>query len=394
MFTDIEFLISGTGRVITPVKSGREWVQHIQMKINSCLTVGQFFASLKSPRRLKLLGEVNDDIRKLIDSGTAHSHRDPLAHIPELNGYAVYASDGHVEAAATHAQPQFGKIRPVAAFYSINLRTQSLSLLDIARPRGIKTVEHDMPVLKRLGSTVLRMGQPTGTKVIQVYDPAVVDYHAWAKWKARGVYIITREKQNSAAEVQGNLDFNRRDPRNNGVISDQLVGTGAGYLLRRVVYCDPESQAVYTFLTNVLEMPPGVIAFLYKLRWDIEKTFDEKKNKLGEKQAWASDETARAQQAQFVCIAYNLMNLLETQLDLQEGIRDEKVQRRKAARAKQSRKKIAENKAEPNALVAQHRRATQRSLQFIRWLRCCLETPTSWRRELELLRPYMHNYIS
>ena len=379
---------------MTPVKSGREWVQHIQMTINSRLSVGHFFASLRSPRRLRLLEDINFSLRNKIDVSTAHSEKDPLTSIPELNGYAIYASDGHVEAAATNSLPQFGKIRPVAAFYAINLRTRSLSLLDIARPRGIKTAEHDMPVLKRLGSTVLRMGQPKGTKVIHVYDPAVIDYHAWVAWKARGLYIITREKLNSAAEVQGNLPYDTNDQRNNGVVSDQLVGTGAGYLLRRIVYSDPATQVEYTFLTNVLDVPPGVVSFLYKLRWDIEKTFDEKKNKLGEKQAWATSETARAQQAQFVCITYNLMTLLENQLDEVEGIRDEKVHHRKTKRAEEMLKEIKERNMKPNALVAQHRRATQRSLQFIRWLRYCLEAPTSWRREVEILRPYMRKYIS
>lgn len=393
-FTDIDFLRSGVGRVITPVKSGREWVQRIQMVINSTLTVSHFFSSLKSIRRLRLLEEVALTIRKQLDAETTHGRNDPIAHIAELKEFAVYASDGHVEAAATHAKPMFGKIRPVAAFYAINLRTRSLSLLDIARPRGIKTTEHDMPVLKRLGSTVLRMGEPKGTKVIQVYDPAVTDYHAWAAWKVRGLYVITREKANSAAEVQGNLDFDQRDSRNNGVLSDQLVGTGAGYLLRRIVYCDPATETEYRFLTNLLEMPPGIIAFLYKLRWDIEKTFDEKKNKLEEKQAWASGETARAQQAQFICIAYNLMTFLEIQLEEKEGIRDEKVSKRKQCRAEKVESEIVKREGKPNALVAHHRRATQRSLQFIRWLRYCLDSPSAWCQEIELLRPYMQKYIS
>ena len=32
-----------------------------------------------------------------------------------------------------------------------------------------------------------------------------------------------------------------------------------------------------------MNIRPGVIAFLYKLRWDVEKVFDQLKNKLEEK---------------------------------------------------------------------------------------------------------------
>jgi hypothetical protein len=393
-FSDLEFLRSGVGRVLTPVRSGREWVQRLQMTLNCSLTVNHFFASLKSDRRLRLLEEVNNSITGEIDAGIAHSKKDPLALIPELDAYAVYASDGHFESAATHAKPLFGKIRAVAGFYSINLRTRSLRLLDIARPRGIKSKEHDITALKRLGSTALRLGEPKGTKVIHVYDPAIVDYWAWDRWKAKGVYIVTREKKNSAADIQGVLEWARDDPRNNGVVSDHLVAPGAGHLLRRVVYRDPASGTEYTFLTNVLDVPPGVIAFLYKLRWDIEKTFDEKKNKLDEKKAWATSETAFCQQAQFVCITYNLMTLLELELEEQEDIRDDKIQRRRQKHGAEVAALIEENKTKPNALVAGHHRATQRSLQFIRWLRHCIETSTSWTEGVVLLRPYMANYIS
>lgn len=40
-------------------------------------------------------------------------------------------------------------------------------------------------------------------------------------------------------------------------------------------------------------MSPGLIAYLHKVRWDIEKIFDQVKNKLAEKKSWATSETAR-----------------------------------------------------------------------------------------------------
>ena len=41
------------------------------------------------------------------------------------------------------------------------------------------------------------------------------------------------------------------------------------------------SLYIFSFLTSEYTLPPGVIAHLCRLRWEIEKTFDELKNKLG-----------------------------------------------------------------------------------------------------------------
>jgi IS4 transposase len=58
-----------------------------------------------------------------------------------------------------------------------------------------------------------------------------------------------------------------------------------------------EAAKTYTFLTAEMTLPPGIIAFLYKCRWDIEKVFDQNKNKLSENKAWANSATAKKQQA-------------------------------------------------------------------------------------------------
>jgi len=48
-----------------------------------------------------------------------------------------------------------------------------------------------------------------------------------------------------------------------------------------------------------MTIPPGLIARIYKMRWDIEKVYDEMKNKLDEQKAWASTPTAKTMQAHF-----------------------------------------------------------------------------------------------
>lgn len=63
-----------------------------------------------------------------------------------------------------------------------------------------------------------------------------------------------------------------------------LVGTAtSGLMVRRITFHDVVAERQFEFLTNVLEsaVPPGVLAQLYRMRWGIEKSFDEVKNKLG-----------------------------------------------------------------------------------------------------------------
>jgi len=64
----------------------------------------------------------------------------------------------------------------------------------------------------------------------------------------------------------------------------------------------------------------GLIAFLYKLRWDVEKVFDQIKNKTFEQKAWAGNQTAKQQNAMFIALAHNLMKMLEVIIEHQEGI--------------------------------------------------------------------------
>ena len=59
-----------------------------------------------------------------------------------------------------------------------------------------------------------------------------------------------------------------------------MVATSLGVCLRRVVYRDPETGGLFRFLTNLPDgVPPGLVALLYKMRWDVGKIFDEFKNK-------------------------------------------------------------------------------------------------------------------
>ena len=132
-----------------------------------------------------------------------------------------------------------------------------------------------------------------------------------------------------ALEVMGELEWDRNDPVNAGIQSVELVAGCAGVLIRRIRYLEPLTGENLTFLTSEMTLPAGLIAWLYKLRWDIEKVFDQLKNKLDEQPAWASTPTAKIIQAQFICLTHNLLLRVEAQLRV-EGIENQAEIKRKA----------------------------------------------------------------
>ena len=83
--------------------------------------------------------------------------------------------------------------------------------------------------------------------------------------------------------------------------------------------------------------------------------------------AGTTDE-AKSQQALFVCMAHNLLVLLERKLEREENIRDEKLHDKRLKRLKRLEQEIRACGRKPNPMVLKCNRITQRSLQFIRWL--------------------------
>ena len=88
------------------------------------------------------------------------------------------------------------------------------------------------------------------------------------------------------------------------------------------------------------------------------------------------------------------MLLFERCLQAEAGIIDEKVQTKRQQRAALLIDEMQARGQSSNPLVQQCTRATQRSLQFIRWLRHCLAIPTSYTDGLTLLRPLMQEYLT
>lgn len=419
---DSLWLEAGVRRCLGVFQSGREFLQNLAENHHAPIGISTFFESLKSKRRLSLLDEQLQQIR----SRMRRTMPDPFAPFKSLEDFDLYAGDGHFVAAACHdkAVPSRNKTKskpnnpkpenqkprpettdrplttkyPTGHLYTLDLRTHAMSHLTVA-DQIQRNKEHEMRALKRQTATDLRQGAGKGRKVLYIWDRAGIDFRQWFLWKSQSaIYFLSRQKDNMHPDVVGQHPVDFRDPLNAGVLADEIVATSLGVGLRRVTYQDAATGAHYQYLTNLpVSIPPGLIARLYKSRWDIEKVFDEFKNKLKETKSWASSATAKTHQARLLCLTHNLLTLFEEDIRKRDGLREEKHFNRRAKRQKGTQAATSKPAPSPDDETSTKppvqnvvARLSQRTVTFIRWLRNHLDQSHDWSQAIANLEIAYH----
>lgn len=361
--SDEQWIKLGLHRVLEAVESGRAFLQEHGPRFENIPCRSSYFDSLVSERRCNLARDVN---LRLIGQLELPNR---LEAIPELAKYECFAMDGHWHSSATHDPRHEGKKMAVGHFYSLDLKGHQLRHLAVGQ--GVH--EHDMTVLKRLKPKGLRHEVPKGKRVVIVYDKAAIDFQFWKRCRHEcAVYFISRPKEGMVYDWIESRLIDKRDKRNRGVTEDRVVMTREGHKMRIIFYTDPQTGKCYEFLTNEMDLPAGVIAELYRRRWEVEKVFDEIKNKLNEKKAWATSLVAKAAQGQMVAITHNLMLAYEVRLEDEHGVSNDAEDKRRLDRMRELKKTARIAGRETSVLLLTIRRTTQRSVKFVRWLRHAL----------------------
>ena len=364
-YSDEDWVRLGLQRVLERVESGRAFLQEHGPRFDYQPTHSNYFAAHRSERRLDLACDVN---HRLLATAALPDH---LAAFPELAHYECYALDGHWHQAATHDPRHDGAKMAVGHFYSLNLRGHQLRHLAV----GEGLHEHDMSVLKRLQPSGLRHDVPkgNGTRVLIVYDKAGIDFAYWKRCQREcAVYFISRVKEGMVYDWLADRPVDPRDPRQRGVTADRHIMTRAGQQMRIILYTDAATGQAYEFLTNEMDLSAGVIAELYRRRWDVEKVFDEIKNKLGEKKAWGTSLVAKATQGQLVALTHNLLLIYEARLERDHGVSNAAEDQRRQERHREVKRAARQTGSPLTTLRTGLRRATQRSVKYLRWLRQAL----------------------
>lgn len=395
VITDQDFLRQGFLRTLSQVRSGRDFLQNHAEVFDQPLARSSFFDSLHSDRRRALLAELNFE---LYAHHPPTAQEDLLAPFPELASRAVWAVDGHKIQHACHALRD-NKGRHVAPNTLYLLCLHSGLLLNLATVQGDGHYRHEMPVFRAAWPEFLRRqlaGRAPDSAPLVIADPAFIDHTFWDQQRAMrqaGALMITRLKENLAPRDHRARCFDPQDPVNRGIDSDWLVSFDGGYRMRLIQYADPETGACHQFLTTDMSLRPGVVAWLYLLRWRIEKVFDTTKNKLQETKAWATGQTARDIQAHFLVLTLNLLVLFRGLLDREYDLREEKILRKAERRLEQRATEAHAKGMEIHPFHSKMARILQLSLQFIRTLRNHIFAHHSLSHALPRIRAMLLAYL-
>jgi len=354
---DAEFIMRGVRRVFDRYESGRDFIQSLR-QAGEIITRAAFFENLHSERRRKLTEAAGDALRAHLSRRFAAAGVNHLSVFPELAGRAVCAADGHYIEHACHS-PRDEKGRQVAFgnIYALDL-AYGLSFPICAILSGHSMHPNEWALLKKSDKRLLRkmamsrMGWDSRSKPLLVYDRAGADaefMEAGSFLARNGFDMITRAKCNMCFEVVSIAQFDKNDKVNAGVLRDAEVKLANGVELRMITYKCPETGEKYEFITTERKLRPGVVAWLYFMRWRIEKVFDVFEQKLGQKKAWSADESAdgaRPCQADLICMGYNILLFVQTVLEADAGIKDIKSAEKREKELAERRIKVEEHNAE------------------------------------------------
>jgi hypothetical protein len=118
---------------------------------------------------------------------------------------------------------------------------------------------------------------------IVAMDRGYNDCALFGKWTNRGVFFVTRLKENAVYEVVEST----AGPLPRNILADEHIRFSGPkavqdcpQLLRRAVVWDDANQREIVLLTNLLHFGPTTIAAIYKDRWEIELFFKALKQNL------------------------------------------------------------------------------------------------------------------
>lgn len=149
---------------------------------------------------------------------------------------------------------------------------------------------------------------------IVAMDRGYNDYRLFGAWCARGVYFVTRLKDNADYQVVEQLSAK---PEKNIVADEVIKFTTARSLercphrLRLVHYYNVDKGELMYFLTNNFKLAASTIAAIYKDRWQIELFFKAIKQNLKVKTFLGTSENAVKSQLWTALLVILLLKYLQ-----------------------------------------------------------------------------------
>jgi Domain of unknown function (DUF4372)/Transposase DDE domain len=155
-----------------------------------------------------------------------------------------------------------------------------------------------------------------------VKDRGYIDFARLHRFTRNMAFFVTRAKRN--------MDYSRRCYRpvdkSTGLRSDQTIiltgpKTSKAYPvpLRRISFCDPETEKRLVFLSNNFLLPALTIARIYKCRWQVELFFKWIKQNLKIKTFYGTSPNAVKTQVWIAISVYVLVAIVRKELGLDKS---------------------------------------------------------------------------
>lgn len=164
---------------------------------------------------------------------------------------------------------------------------------------------------------------PIEAGAFYLMDKGYIDYGRLYDFTAACAFFVTRLKDNAQYRVVES----RPVDKSTGLLCDQIIRmTGVTAAkdypanLRRVKYRDADTQEVYEFLTNHLELLAVVITQLYRQRWQVELFFKWIKQHLRIKVFYGTTENAVHIQVWTAIATYCLLAIARKRLGLEHDM--------------------------------------------------------------------------
>jgi hypothetical protein len=147
-----------------------------------------------------------------------------------------------------------------------------------------------------------------------VFDKAYIVYSQFEKWTQKGIWLVSRMKNNAKFHVTKVLVDLTKRKNAKGVVKEQYITVevkdalkgNRRLKLRRITFIADDGKS-YVFITNNFTLPASQIALIYKNRWMIELLFKQIKQNFPLRYFWGESENAIKMQVYCVLIAQLLM---------------------------------------------------------------------------------------
>lgn len=155
-----------------------------------------------------------------------------------------------------------------------------------------------------------------------IFDRAYVDFCRLFRIDLLEAYFVIRAKSNLKFERM----YSKKVDKTTGVMCDQ-IGKLTGFYsskeyplkIRRVKYLDEETNRVFVYLTNNMNITALEVALLYKNRWQVELFFKWIKQHLKIKAFWGTTENAVRIQVYSAIIAYCMVSIVGKDLKIERS---------------------------------------------------------------------------